>query len=152
MATDRFYFWRSYHEALMDLSSDDERGRFVRAMGEWAFEGVEPKFERGTPLSFAWLLVRDQLAESVRIGRENSENGRRGGRPKSTAKTTAKSGGKSGGKTPAKSAAKSERKGTEVNGNEPRSLRERSASRLRAGEARALAQEDSDEKWEGDST
>lgn len=149
MATDRFYFWRSYHEALMDLPSDDERGRFVRAMGEWAFEGVEPEFERGTPLSFAWLLVRDQLAESVRIGRENSENGRRGGRPKSAAK--------SGGKTPAlsaaKSAAKSERKRTVGNRTEPDSLRESgSASRLRAVEARALAQEDSDEKWEGDST
>ena len=147
MATDRFYFWRSYHEALMDLPSDDDRGRFVRAMGEWAFEDKEPQFERGTPLSFAWLLVRDQLAESVRIGRENSENGRRGGRPKSGAKSCGKTTAKSGAKSP----AKSERKGTEVNGKETRSLRERGASRPSACEARALAPDDDDDaKWRGD--
>ena len=147
MATDRFYFWRSYHEALMDLPSDDDRGRFVRAMGEWAFEDKEPQFERGTPLSFAWLLVRDQLTESVRIGRENSENGRRGGRPKSGAK----SGGKTTAKSGAKSPAKSERKGTEVNGIETRSLRERGASRPSAVQARALAPDDDDDaKWRGD--
>ena len=148
MATDRFYFWRSYHEALMDLPSDDDRGRFVRAMGEWAFEDKEPQFERGTPLSFAWLLVRDQLAESVRIGRENSENGRRGGRPKSGAK----SGGKSPAKSGAKSAAKSERKRTEVNGIETRSLRERGASRAGAVNSAARSRDGMpDELYRGDS-
>ena len=147
MATDRFYFWRSYHEALMDLPSDDDRGRFVRAMGEWAFEDKEPQFERGTPLSFAWLLVRDQLTESVRIGREKSEYGKMGGRPRKGSKSIAKSKAK----TSAKSTAKSERKGTEVNGIETRSLRERGASRPSAVQARALAPDDDDDaKWRGD--
>lgn len=135
----------------MDLPSDDERGRFVRAMGKWAFEGVEPEFERGTPLSFAWLLVRDQLAESVRIGRESSEYGKMGGRPKTAAKSTPKRGGLSTPKSTPKRGAKSERKGTEVNGKETRSLRERGASLSPSLEG-ALAPEDDDSLWEGEST
>lgn len=127
--SERFYFWVSYRRALMLLSTDEERGRFVRAMCDWAFDGEEPDFDDNPLMCMAWTLVRDQIAESVEIGRSKSEAGRRGGRPrkstakstskstaKSTALSTAESTPKSSAESTAESTPKSEGKGKERNG------------------------------------
>lgn len=78
MAADRFYFWRGYYDAMRKL---DERqcGRFVMAMCEYAFDGIEPDFSDDERLDFAWTLICDQVCESVEIGRRRSEAGRRSG-------------------------------------------------------------------------
>lgn len=115
MATDRFYFWRGYYDALRALPSASERGEFVMAMCSWAFDGSAPDFSENSTMEFAWLLVRDQIAESVDIGRKQSERGKRGGRPKADEK----SGAKSGAKTTAKSGAESVMDGHERTGHEP---------------------------------
>lgn len=115
MAQDRFYFWRGYYEALATLPTDAQRGRFVMAICQYAFEGEAPDLSDDPMLRFAWMVVRDQVAESVEMGRRQSERGSRGGRPKSGAKTTAKttalSGAKSGAESTAESGAKSVRYG-----------------------------------------
>lgn len=80
--SDRFYFWRGYYDALMLLGDDGDRGRFARAMCEWAFEEVEPDLSDSPIMAMAWTLVRDQIHESVELGRAASEAGRRGGRPR----------------------------------------------------------------------
>jgi len=96
MAQDRFYFWRGYYDALATLQTDEQRGRFVMAICQYAFCGEVPDLSDDPILRFAWMVVRDQVAESVEIGRKQSERGSKGGRPKkTTAKTTAKSGVKS---------------------------------------------------------
>ena len=119
MAQERFYFWRGYYEALATLPTDAQRGRFVMAICQYAFEGEAPDLSDDPMLRFAWMVVRDQVAESVEMGRRQSERGSRGGRPKSGAKTTAKStakttalsGAKSGAESTAESGAKSVRYG-----------------------------------------
>ena len=77
---DRFYYWRSYYDALAILPEDVTRGAFIRAMCEYAFDGREPDFGGDLTLEFAWRFVRDQIGECVEIGRRASERGRRGGR------------------------------------------------------------------------
>ena len=100
MAADRFYFWRGYYNALAMLPTDEQRGQFVMAMCEYAFDGTEP--ELSDPMQqIAWAVIEEQVRESVEIGRKQSERGKKGGRPrksakKSGAKTTALSGVKSG--------------------------------------------------------
>lgn len=78
MAADRFYFWRGYYDAMRKL---DERqcGRFVMAMCDYAFDGIEPDFSDDDKLEFAWLMICDQIRESVVIGRNRAEAGRRSG-------------------------------------------------------------------------
>lgn len=136
MAQDRFYFWRGYWDALRQLPNDETRGMFVAAMCRYAFEDTEPEFD-DKMLEFAWLFIKDQIAESVEIGRAQSERGKRGGRPskskKTTAKTTALSGAKSGVKSGAETTAESGAESVRY-GNVP------SASRTSAG-ADALAPE-----------
>lgn len=100
MAQDRFYFWRGYYDALATLPTDEQRGRFVMAICQYAFCDEVPDLSDDPVLMFAWMVVRDQVAESVEIGRKQSERGSKGGRPK---KTTAKSGAKSGVKSTAES-------------------------------------------------
>ena len=96
MADRRFYFWESYGKAL-DLLTDEEAGRFIKACCRYAFEGVEPDFADDARMAFAWQIVSAQIERSVEIGVKNSERGKKGGRPKkSGAKTTALSGAKSG--------------------------------------------------------
>ena len=142
--SERFYFWRGYYDALKKLPDAESRDAFVMAICRYAFESEEPDFQGNRLLDFAWAIVADQVHESVELGRKMAERGRRSGEARRAKRDSEQ--------CSEQCSERKERKGTEVNGNEPRSLRERSASRLRAGEARALAQEDSDEKWEGDST
>lgn len=80
MAQDRFFFWRGYWDALKCLPTA-KRGELVTAMCEYAFDDIEPTFD-DEMLTLAWCLVRDQISESVRIGREAAKCGKRGGRPK----------------------------------------------------------------------
>ena len=76
--SDRFYFWRGFYDALMTLDTDRERGEFVRGMCLWAFEGEEPRFS-DKMLTFAFTTIRDQLSESVDLGRRMAERGRKSG-------------------------------------------------------------------------
>ena len=90
---DRFYFWENYWHALKRLPTNEDRGRFLQAMCEYAFEGREPDFGGDLIFEFAWEMVSTPLRESVEIGRRQLENGSKGGRPKgrkTTPKTTAK--------------------------------------------------------------
>ena len=133
MAQDRFYFWRGYYDALSLLPTDAQRGRFVLAICAYAFDGEEADLSDDPVLPFAWALVRDQVRESVEIGRKQSERGQMGGRPKggrtkhggakttaeSTAKTTALSGAESGAETTAESGAESVRYGSVPSGCAP---------------------------------
>ena len=99
--SERFYYWRAIHEQMMKLT-DEDAGRYIKAIGRWAFDGQDTGFDDAL-LDFAWPPIRDSVSESVSIGIKNSENGRRGGRPKSGGKSGAKSGGFSGGKSGGKS-------------------------------------------------
>ena len=142
MAQDRFYFWRGYYDALATLPTDAQRGRFVMAVCQYAFEDEVPDLSDDPILMFAWVMVRDQVAESVEMGRRQSERGSKGGRPqksgaksgaKSTVKTTAKSGVKSG----AKSTAESEEKRRELSST---CVEERVGANALAPDGAALAQ------------
>lgn len=79
MAQDRFYFWRGYYDALATLPTDEQRGRFVMAICQYAFCDEVPDLSDDPVLMFAWMVVRDQIAESVDIGRKQAERGRRSG-------------------------------------------------------------------------
>lgn len=81
MAQDRFFFWRGYYDAILELEDDALVGKFMMALCAYAFDGIEPELDDQT-LRFAWLMVRDSVQESVEIGRRGSEYGKRGGRPK----------------------------------------------------------------------
>lgn len=78
MATDSFKFWTSYRDSLRKLEPSDGY-RLVMAMCDYAFDGIEPDFEPGTPLDYTWTPIRDQVAESVRISRSKAEAGRKSG-------------------------------------------------------------------------
>lgn len=91
MADRRFYFWESYGKA-MDLLTDEEAGRFIKACCAFAFEGTEPDFSDQPKLAFAFGMIRGQLLMSVEIGVKAVESGKKGGRP--SKKTTAKRGAK----------------------------------------------------------
>lgn len=144
MATDRFYFWRGYYDALKKLEPSDGY-RLVMAMCSYAFDGDEPDLTDSYPLDVTWQVLRDQVGESVAIGQRMAAIGAKGGsskRKQSDAQATLKQRSKQ---------RSSERKGTEVNGIETRSLRERGASLSPSLEG-ALAPEDDDSLWEGEST
>ena len=144
MATDRFYFWRGYYDALKKLEPSDGY-RLVMAMCSYAFDGDEPDLTDSYPLDVTWQVLRDQVGESVAIGHRMAAIGAKGGsskRKQSDAQATLKQRSKQ---------RSSERKGTEVNGKETRSLRERGASLSPSLEG-ALAPEDDDSLWEGEST
>lgn len=107
MAQDRFYFWRGYYDALATLPTDAQRGRFVMAMCQYAFKGELPDLSDDPVLAFAWMVVRDQVAESVEIGRKQAERGSKGGRPRGTRKGGAETTAETTDKTTALSGAKS---------------------------------------------
>lgn len=77
---DRFFFWRNYWDALSKLDTDEDRGRFVRAMCEYAFDGTDPDFGDNRTLDVAWTMIRSQVRESVMLGRRASDSGKTGGR------------------------------------------------------------------------
>ena len=80
MATERFYFWRAYYDTL-GMLSDEEAGVLVKAMCAYAFDGEEPDFTGHRDASLLWTITRDQIAESVALGKRQSEYGKQGGRP-----------------------------------------------------------------------
>lgn len=61
--SERFYFWRGYWEALATLPTDAQRGRFVMAICQFAFADEMPDLSDDPVLAFAWMIVRDQVAE-----------------------------------------------------------------------------------------
>lgn len=145
MATDKFSFWIGYRDALRKLEPSDGY-RLVMAMCDYAFDGIEPDFTDSEKLDLAWQFVRDQVGESVEISRRNAEKGRKSGEARR------RKSGKQSNEQRSNSVRTTVRTNrTEVNGIETRSLRERGASRPSACEARALAQDDDDAKWRGDS-
>ena len=143
MAQERFYFWRGYYDALATLPTDEQRGRFVMAMCQYAFCGELPDLSDDPVLAFAWMVVRDQVAESVDIGRKQSERGRKGGRP---SKETKKSGALSGALSGAKSGALNVRYGNVPNGYAPSPI----APALAVGnEPPAATNGGGDPRWDG---
>jgi len=77
--SDRFYFWRGYYDALKMLPTPEQRDGLVMGLCAYAFDGEEPDYSGDAVLSVVWQIVRDQVAESVNIGREMAERGRRSG-------------------------------------------------------------------------
>lgn len=73
---DSFIFFRSYVDALEELS-DDSYVRIMKAISHFALDGDEPKLE-GLEKSF-FLAIKPVLLNSVK----KYENGKKGGRPKS---------------------------------------------------------------------
>lgn len=83
MAKDRFLFWRSYYDAL-ELLDDADAGRLVKAMCAFAFDERETDLSDSPALRLAWTMISGEIRESVENGRNSSENGKRGGRPRKT--------------------------------------------------------------------
>jgi len=115
LAEERFYFWRGFYDALKMLETDEQRGAFILALCAYAFDGEESDLSWDPIIDFAFHAIKEQVAESVRIGVRNSTAGSKGGRPrktssgtkKSTVKSTAKSAALSGAKSTVKSGAES---------------------------------------------
>lgn len=124
--SDRFYFWRGYYDALKMLPTAEQRDALVMGICSYAFDGDEPDFSGDAALAIGWAILRDQVRESVEIGRDASRRGSMGGRPrkgektsaKTTAKTSALSSAKSSVKSSAESSAESEGKGTDRKGSD----------------------------------
>ena len=120
--SDRFYFWRGYWDALKMLPTAEQRDALVMGICSYAFDGEEPDFAYDATLAIAWAILRDQVRESVEIGRDASRRGSMGGRPrkgeKTSAKTRAKTSALSSAKSSVKSSAESEGKGTDRKGSE----------------------------------
>jgi hypothetical protein len=77
--SDRFYFWRGYYDALKMLPTAEQRDALTMGICAYAFEGEEPDFSHDPILTVVWQVIRDQVAESVAIGREMAERGRKSG-------------------------------------------------------------------------
>lgn len=120
--SDRFYFWRGYWNALKMLPGAAQRDALVMGVCAYAFDGEEPDFSDDPILAITWAVLRDQVRESVEIGRDASRRGSLGGRPRKDAKTSAKSRAKtsafSSAKSSVKSSAESEGKGTDRKGSD----------------------------------
>ena len=143
MATISFKFWEGYYNTLRKLPPEDGY-RLVMAMCRTAFDEEGVEFEPGSALDLVWTPIQDQVAESARMSRDGSKGGKRSGETRrNKSANTVRKGVRKG--------VPNERKGTEVNGKETRSLRERGASRPSAVQARALAPDDDDDaRWMGD--
>lgn len=77
--SERFYFWRGYYDALRMLPTAEQRDALVLGICAYAFEGEVPDFSGDPMLGIVWQIVRDQVSESVDIGRRMAERGRRSG-------------------------------------------------------------------------
>lgn len=110
MATDSFKFWDAYYNALKYLGTNEQRGKFVMALCEYVFDGVNPSFD-DSAVEFGFLLVRESARESKDISARAREAGRKGG--KAQKKSTAKRGAKSTASSTAKRGASSEEKRSE---------------------------------------
>lgn len=137
--SDRFYFWRAFYDALLMLDTDAQRGEFVRGMCQWAFDGEMPDFS-DKMLSFGFTNIRDQLSESVNIGRVARETGSQGGRPRKTVpKTVPKTTPKTVPKTVPETVPETEGKGTDQKGSDLDSASAESGASRNAPYGAALA-------------
>lgn len=60
----RFTFFRGYAES-MEMLSDPEAGRLIKAMSKYAFEGVEPKFTNRN-LKLLWPTIKPNIETNVK--------------------------------------------------------------------------------------
>lgn len=112
MAGQCFRYWSAYHEAIGKLT-DEQAGRFIRALGEYIFNDNEPDFSDDPILDISFSFVKEQAMTSRDISNRARENGAKGGQQKkgSTSKKGAKnSSAKSSASSSAKSSALSEEK------------------------------------------
>ena len=153
--SDRFYFWRGYYDALTMLDEPVQVERFIKGMCAYAFDGEVPDFSDDKVLLVVWQIVRDQVAESVNIGREMSERGRRGGKASGKTRSSGSSGasssasdtpeegdGSSGSSTASSSGSSSgssEGKGTERKGSDRPSLNREGPASLPSANAGKLS-------------
>lgn len=75
---DGFKFWASYYDALKVLPSDEARGRFVRLLCAYVFDGTEPTFTNEIE-RFGFELIAAQALESKRLYAEAREKGIKSG-------------------------------------------------------------------------
>ncbi len=75
---DGFKFWASYYDALKVLPSDEARGRFVRLLCAYVFDGTEPTF-RDEVERFGFELIAAQALESKRLTAQARERGVKSG-------------------------------------------------------------------------
>lgn len=75
---DGFKFWASYYDALKVLPSDEARGRFVRLLCAYVFDGTEPTF-RDEVERFGFELIAAQALESKRLMAQARERGVKSG-------------------------------------------------------------------------
>ena len=139
--SERFYFWRGFYDALKRLETDEQRGAFVMALCAYAFDGEDTDLSWDATLDFAFAAVKDQVLESVNIGRIKSEAGSKGGRPQKRRSATKKSTAKSSALSSAKSTVKSSDESVRYS-NVPSSPKgEEEGASLRAASAAQLAPE-----------
>ena len=74
MADLKFSIWESWADTF-DQLGDESLVTLFRAMYRYAFKGVEPGFEPGTPEALVWPMVSVSVGKSVAITRRNHENG-----------------------------------------------------------------------------
>ena len=77
MKDNKFTFFESYHEALSRVP-DDQYGRIVRAICNYAFYDVEPDFKDNTDF-VAWMLIKPIVDNGREISKVRSESGAKGG-------------------------------------------------------------------------
>jgi hypothetical protein len=110
--SDRFYFWRGYWNALKMLPTPEQRDALLMGICAYAFDGEEPDFSGDPILTVVWQVIRDQVAESVNIGREMAKRGRKSGESRRRKKDNEQCSNSVPNSVP------NEGKGTEVNGTE----------------------------------
>lgn len=78
---DSFVFYRSFYEAISNLSNED-KGRLFSAFAEYALNGIEPElsgFEKSI-----FTLIKPQIDANIKRyedGKKGGEHGKKGGRP-----------------------------------------------------------------------
>ena len=77
MKDNKFTFFESYHEALSRVP-DEQYGRIVRAICNYAFYDVEPDFKDNTDF-VAWMLIKPIVDNGKDITKVRSESGAKGG-------------------------------------------------------------------------
>lgn len=76
MKDNKYSFFESYHKALSRVS-DECYGRVVRAMSEFAFNGIVPNFEDDADW-IVWELVKPIIERGQKISEVRAEAGHRG--------------------------------------------------------------------------
>lgn len=75
MAKVGFTFRESYYNAVKLFPSDEERGRFLLGLCEFAFEGTEPDFSGSVELEVAFECIREHVEQQMAESLRNSLNG-----------------------------------------------------------------------------